>query len=530
MIRTPGNGIGSEDDQASVDIAPLEADLSLTKTVDDPAPNIGENATYTITVQNDGPDNATGVRVREQLPDGVTLVSATPSSGTFNSGTGIWDLGAINNGRTATLQLVATGTTVGEKTNFAEIIASDTRDPDSTPGNNVPTEDDQATAVISPQQIDLSLQKTVDNTAPNVGETVVYTITIRNDGPSDATGVTVSDPLSDGLSLVSAETNQGSYAGGTGLWTAGAIPAGGTATLEVTAQVNVNGTIVDSAEIAGADQPDVDSTPGNNVPAEDDQDEVSITTPVADLSLTQTVNDATPLAVDDVIFTLRVNNDGPDPATEIVVLNTLPSGLLLTSATESQGTFDQITGLWSVGGIPSGGTATLMLSTRVISADPSTNTAEIQSVAQFDPDSLAGNSVPTEDDQASVQVAPKLADLSVTGTVDNENPEIGDSVLTTFTVTNNGPEIATGVTLSAPLPGGFTFVRSATNQGNYDAATGIWTVGTLDVGETRTLVINERVDAFGIRNHVIEVQTSDLFDPDSTPAIYHLLKTTSPAS
>src|SRR5262249_35715954 len=59
-------GVTSPADTATV--TRILADLSLTKTVNNPAPTVGSNITYTITVSNAGPSNATGVAVLDQLP------------------------------------------------------------------------------------------------------------------------------------------------------------------------------------------------------------------------------------------------------------------------------------------------------------------------------------------------------------------------------------------------------------------------------------------------------------------------------
>ncbi|NJN76168.1 MAG: DUF11 domain-containing protein, partial [Synechococcaceae cyanobacterium RL_1_2] len=68
------------------------ADLSLTKTVDNASPNVGDNVVYTVTVNNTGPSDATNVDVTDQLPAGLTYVS-DDSGGAYNSGTGVWTVG-----------------------------------------------------------------------------------------------------------------------------------------------------------------------------------------------------------------------------------------------------------------------------------------------------------------------------------------------------------------------------------------------------------------------------------------------------
>ena len=61
-------------------------------------------------------------------------------------------------------------------------------------------------------------------------------------------------------------------------------------------------------------------------------------------------------------------------------------------------------------------------------------------------------------------------------------------------LTDNGPNNATSVQVSDLLPAGVTFV-SATPSQAYDPATGLWTVGTVNVGTPQTLVIQATVDS-----------------------------------
>jgi uncharacterized repeat protein (TIGR01451 family) len=147
---TANNHNPAEDDQASVSFTRrlASADLSLTKTAPPASVQIGANVVFTLAVSNAGPDGATGVAVLDQLGPGFTFVSAT-GPGSYNPGTGIWTVGSVASGATATLHLTAKATAVGPESNTAEISASDQPDPDSTPGNHNPAEDDQATAAIT---------------------------------------------------------------------------------------------------------------------------------------------------------------------------------------------------------------------------------------------------------------------------------------------------------------------------------------------------------------------------------------------
>ena len=84
------------------------ADLRLTKTVDRGTYLLGQQLVFTITVFNDGPGSAMGVVVRDQLPLGVSLVSAVPSVGTYNNSTGQWLVGDMAANTNQTLVITVT--------------------------------------------------------------------------------------------------------------------------------------------------------------------------------------------------------------------------------------------------------------------------------------------------------------------------------------------------------------------------------------------------------------------------------------
>src|SRR6185369_14699202 len=125
-------------------------------------------------------------------------------------GSGLWDVGTVAPGTPQTLQIVATVVSPAARTNTATITDSDQFDPN--------TANNSGSATETPQQADLSVLKTVDNPTPNVGDQVVYTITLTNAGPDDATGVQVTDLLPAGLTYVSSNPSQGAYDNVSGLW------------------------------------------------------------------------------------------------------------------------------------------------------------------------------------------------------------------------------------------------------------------------------------------------------------------------
>ncbi len=124
------------------------ADLSLAVSVSDPAPEVGEVVTATVTLRNDGPSGATGVAVAAlSQPSGVTILDISPSAGAFNGSRWELDLGADDSA--ALTVRVRIDEAVAVSVPF-EVVASGQSDPDSAPGNGVEAEDDYAVAALSP--------------------------------------------------------------------------------------------------------------------------------------------------------------------------------------------------------------------------------------------------------------------------------------------------------------------------------------------------------------------------------------------
>lgn len=133
-------------------------DLALSTTVDNPSPLLGSNVVITVQVSNAaGWSTATGVRVKDALPTGLTFVSALATQGTYNSNSGEWNLvNPLNSGAAATLTITAIVSTAGEKKNAAQVTAAGAPDIDSTPNNDSSpstphNEDDDDSVSIVPQ-------------------------------------------------------------------------------------------------------------------------------------------------------------------------------------------------------------------------------------------------------------------------------------------------------------------------------------------------------------------------------------------
>jgi uncharacterized repeat protein (TIGR01451 family) len=247
--QTDPDPCNNTDDASTTPVA--QADLAIVKNVNNATPNVGSQVSFTLQATNNGPSPATGVSVADPLPDGYTFVSAIPASA-YDSGTGAWTIGSLASGASTSLTITATVNPCGNYLNTAT-IGGEQNDPN--PDNN---SDDACTTPVP--QADLAIVKTVDNATPNVGSQVTFTLLANNHGPSDATGVSVADPLPDGYTFVSANP-AAAYDSGSGAWTIGSLASGASTSLTITASVNSSGSYLNTATIGG-DQ--TDPNPGNN--------------------------------------------------------------------------------------------------------------------------------------------------------------------------------------------------------------------------------------------------------------------------
>ena len=129
------------------------------------------------------------------------------------------------------------------------------------------------------------------------------------------------------------------------------------------------------------------------------------------------------------------------------------------------------------------------------------NVAEVTAGDQFDPDSTPDNDDgdQSEDDEDNASVVPEQADVSLTKTVSDVTPNVGDSVTFTVTVANAGPDTATNVAVEDVLPAGFTYdagsIAGGDTQDDSAAPTLSWTIATLASGGSVDLTFAATVQA-----------------------------------
>ena len=356
---------GCPDRVITVPFANCIYDLMLIKTLDshndinnDGSISLNDEVTFNISVCNEGTTTANQVTIQDYIPTGLILADPdwTNNNGIaeYNNalmvavgGSGV---NCANVPITFTIDPTFTGTTI---TNVAEIADDDGDDIDSTPDNDVDEEDDQDDETINITQVyDLALMKSffefVDsnsNGAINSGEDVTFVITILNEGGIIANNIQISDHIPLGMNLSTNDTN-GWTGGPTGTVTntvATVAANGGMENIFITLTIDPTfmGTeLTNVAEIIGDDGDDTDSTPGNGVEEEDDQDDAIIPIgQIYDLTLIKqydTYNDVDGSGDispgDEVSFNITVCNQGSLDAAQIEIVDYIPLGLILADA------------------------------------------------------------------------------------------------------------------------------------------------------------------------------------------------------
>jgi uncharacterized repeat protein (TIGR01451 family) len=442
------------------------ADLHLTKLVSSSVPDIGAEVTFTLELTNDGPDPTVNAVVTDLLPEGLTFVSA--SSADYGALTGEWLVGVLDEGATATLELVATVDAAGDTIrNTATVVDDGTTDLD--------TADNEATAWILGRACDLRLVKTVDHDDPSVGDEIVFKVVVANLGPDTATGVEVLDALQPGLTYLRVFKSTGTYIGER--WRIGSMAAGRTDSLMIYARVDEPGVVTNSATATAASPPDLD--PSNNV------DSATVTGRSADLVLTMFADPIGPEIGEPVTITVTIHNDGPSAADDVTVIDAIPAGLIGLVHDAPPGTA-YADSTWNIGHLSVSQSLSLVFTAEMNTEDPVTNTARIASASLSDPD--------PNNNAAFVTLSTDPADLWVNKFVDRPAVSVGDTVTFTVVLGNEGPSAAAGIRLLDSAAPGLTFVSADASHGAYAMGNGVWSVASLAAGATDTLLIRAVVD------------------------------------
>jgi uncharacterized repeat protein (TIGR01451 family) len=347
-----------------------QIDLAVSKRALPTNLKIGEKTSFLIVVTNNGPDTATNVLMSDPLPIELEYDAATTSQGevSFANGVVTASLGDLARGRSASIQISVIAREVGTFNNVANVQGDQTE-------TNLDNNRAQASVTVTPV-IDLSLSKSVTPSQASTNQEIEYRLQVQNLGPSPASEVVLTDPVPEGLQYIGANTSQGvlSYENGTLTARIGTLNVGQVATITVRANTSRAGTFTNIATVKGAEP---ESRLDNNTA----RAQVVVTAPIirTDLEIQKSVSPTRAAVGQGALYTIVVRNNGPQPASNVVMNDPIPAGLEYVSATASKGTVSQAGSIVSanIGALAVGESATITVRVNTTRAGTFNNTATV---------------------------------------------------------------------------------------------------------------------------------------------------------
>ena len=479
----------------TITVEPI-VDVATNKTSDREEYFVDDIAIWTINVSNAANGtNATNVVLKDVFPSEFVFIDYTATKGKYDSKTGEWNIGFMENGTSVTLVIRSYAKIVTNlTTNYVNVTCNED---DWNLSNNV--------ANKSVKVIDIpDVNKTVNDTTPFYNETVVYNLTIINTGDINYTNnISVIDSLPNGLEFIETVSITGAKLikevinGQKITWTITDIAAFSSAVIKVKVRALAIGELTNNLTIVAPN--------GTNKTVNCTIDPI----PLADLAVTKTndhyridcLNSTT------VIWTIKVVNNGPNDAINAIAKDILPKGIIYISD-DSNGKYNPKTGVWKLGDLANGSSRTINIKTKVNATNVIIDNEVVVSSETYDPNESNNY------DNSSIKVI-AIADLMLIKDANVTKVHVGDKFSYIITVINNGPDTAVNARVYDLLPKGLELLGFEASKGDFDPAAGIWRIGDMKNGEVVTLIINVKALVTGkiINEAYVE---SDTFDNDTS--------------
>jgi uncharacterized repeat protein (TIGR01451 family) len=308
------------------------ADLAITGSVSTNQVLIGDTVTYSYTVANNGPADASAVLFSNTLPSGVAFISST-ATGVTSDQTFVANLGSLAVGSEITLNIQGRVTTSGVFTSEAFVASSEI---DLGMANN---KSEQVVYGVLPTA-DIAIAITNHPTVINTDSQLRYTVLVTNFGPNAANAVVVTSPIPTGVAFVSSIVSQGTCyitntaTGSNIVALLGDIPGGEIARVYVTMQPSAAGTIT---TIVSATTTSTDPESGNN--SASFQTDVVVPGPIIVADGARLIAESGPAngAIDDnetVTVEFRLSNTGTRAASAVTATLQSTGGVVTGSAVD----------------------------------------------------------------------------------------------------------------------------------------------------------------------------------------------------
>ena len=517
----PGNNAATDANPTS----PAQADPAIAISPAATSVGVGSPVPFTVTVTNNGPAAADGVKALISVPPGFGFVSATGGGWTCSLSVNlvICDLtGQLASGGSAVITLNLTAPNAAGGATINASVTSTTADTNSanntaaatvtvtappapapTPAPTPAPAPAPAPAPVPPApptpptpappvppRADLSLTKKASPARATTGDRITYTLTATNNGPDAARSVVITDTLPTTITFVSAAGNGWDCRVAANIVSCSrpTLASGASSTVRIVGTANHGGdAIVNAASISSAT---ADPSAANNT--------ATATIDVAgraDLAITKTASSATYVPGRVLSYTINVTNRGPDDVTGARVRDIVPAQLEGFSWTCSAvsgrcGSFSGRGAIDQLIDIRKGGSVVFTLVGTVGTAAPSEldNGATVAPPAgTVDPNSANNR------DRITVRLGIVPTRLKVSITPPTATLISGVPIPATIFTTNVGKSTARNVLTCLSLPSGITVAKAAGGfplQGRY-----CWRTRTVVRGAHVTFRFQVRGDA-----------------------------------
>jgi len=496
------DGLGSTDTFTTNSVSTpvsVGADVAILKSFDPSEIAFQATTTMTLLVSNAGPGTASSVTATDVLPVGLTVSGPLPNGCTEASGTITCAFGDLNSGASALKQITIRASSVVAGMSYMNTARVTTTTFDYYPWNNTSIAG-LAVAAFSPAHLDIA--KIASRQSVLAGEPDSVVIGVLNSGQTPtASDLVVTDTIPAGFAVITANWHNDTDSGVCSITTLISCPIGilGPGS---TAIITVGGTtdpdLADGTTLT--DTASATST-GTNSPSA----QATITVGAnADLYVRKLTTNVA-LAGQTLNYSVVVENVGPSTAHSTTLSDALPAGVNVTSLPQNCTVTNQ-TMTCALGDLENGDIATIDYTVELpLTGGTFTNTATATSTTP--------SADPSHASDSTTNAVVPVADLEVSKTASTDHAKIGDTITYTVTVTNNGPgDAADVVVVEDNAVGAVTFVSSSPSIGSVDDATGIWSVGSLAVGESATNSITARATETGTAINSVFVESAN---PDS---------------
>ena len=486
---------------ASVSVACRSSCVDLSVSVSDGVGALvpGGPVAYLVSVRNAGPSTVTSLVLTAGSPAGLRGVVFVPLAGSYSAGSGVWSGLSLAAGRNVsmlvagTVDPAATGTFVESMS-----VAPPAGISESNPADNKASDTDTLAPLA-----DLSVGVSDGTASVAAGGPLPYVVTVSNGGLSTVGSLFLAELVPASLRNVTFAPAVGSYNPTTHLWSGLSLPAGRSVTMVVSGTVDpaASGKLANTVSVtppAGV----IDPRSSNNNATDTDT-----VTARADLAVSVSDGATTAVPGGSTTYTIVITNTGPSTATGAAVADPLPAGIASAAWTATASAGSSVAAGSGSGAIATtatllpGGSATYTLTAGVAT----TATGTVSDTATVTAPAGVSDPSPTNNTATDTDTLAPQAELAITNDDGAAAALPGNSTTYSIVVSNAGPSIATGASVTDVLPvaissDSWTAVASAGSSVTAASGTGsIATTATLLPGgsATYTLVANVNSSATG---------------------------------